>query len=55
MTTKLSAKEKNLKYLSKKEGQNTLTVAQARVCFGVQNVSARIDELQRRQRHLHQH
>ena len=45
MTTKLSAKEKILKYLSKKDGQNTLTVAQARARFGIQNVSARIDEL----------
>jgi uncharacterized protein YgbK (DUF1537 family) len=44
MTT-LSAKAKILKYLSKKTGYNTLTVAQARARFGIQNVSARIDEL----------
>jgi predicted transcriptional regulator len=45
MTTKLSAKEKILKYLSKSEGYNTLSTAQARARFGIQNVSARIDEL----------
>ena len=45
MTTKLSAKEKILKYLSKTDGYNTLSVAQARARFGIQNVSARIDEL----------
>ena len=45
MNTKLSAKEKILAYLSKTEGYNTLTVAQARARFGIQNVSARIDEL----------
>jgi len=43
MTT--SAKQKILNYLSKTEGYNTLTVAQARARFGIQNVSARIDEL----------
>ena len=43
--TKLSAKEKILKYLSKTDGYNTLSVAQARARFGIQNVSARIDEL----------
>jgi predicted transcriptional regulator len=43
MTT--SAKQKILTYLSKTEGYNTLTVAQARARFGIQNVSARIDEL----------
>ena len=45
MTKKLSAKEKILKYLSKTDGYNTLSVAQARARFGIQNVSARIDEL----------
>ena len=43
MTT--SAKTKILNYLSKTEGYNTLTVAQARARFGITNVSARIDEL----------
>jgi hypothetical protein len=43
MTT--SAKTKILNFLSKKEGYNTLTVAQARARFGITNVSARIDEL----------
>lgn len=43
MTT--SAKSKILATLSKKEGYNTLTVAQARARFGITNVSARIDEL----------
>ena len=42
MTT--SAKSKILSYLSKTEGYNTLTVAQARARFGIQNVSARIEE-----------
>ena len=41
----VSAKSKILNYLSKKDGYNTLTVAQARAKFGIQNVSARIDEL----------
>ena len=45
MTTKLSAKEKILIYSSKTEGYNTLSTAQARARFGIQNVSARIDEL----------
>jgi hypothetical protein len=45
MTTKLSEKEKILNFLSKQEGYNTLSVAQARARFGIQNVSARIDEL----------
>ena len=43
--TKLSAKQKMLKYLSKKTGYNTFSVAQGRNLFGVQNVAARIDEL----------
>ena len=45
MTKAISAKQKILNYLSKAEGYNTLTVAQARAKFGIQNVSARIDEL----------
>ena len=45
MKKQLSAKQKILNYLSKKEGYNTLTTAQARARFGIQNVSARIDEL----------
>jgi predicted transcriptional regulator len=47
MTTKLSAKEKILNYLSKTEGYNTLSVAQARARFGIQNVSARVEELRK--------
>jgi predicted transcriptional regulator len=42
---KQSAKQRILSYLSKKEGYNTLSVAQARARFGIQNVAARIDEL----------
>ena len=42
---KQSAKQKILNYLSKSEGYNTLTTAQARARFGIQNVAARIDEL----------
>jgi predicted transcriptional regulator len=45
MKNQLSAKQKILNYLSKKEGYNTLSVAQARARFGIQNVSARVDEL----------
>ena len=45
MSKNLSAKQKILNYLSKKDGYNTLTVAQAQSRFGIQNVSARIDEL----------
>lgn len=45
MNTKLSAKAKILNYLTKSEGYNTLSVAQARTRFGITNVSARIDEL----------
>lgn len=41
----MSAKDKILKFLSKQGGYNTLTVAQARARFGIENVSARIDEL----------
>jgi spore germination protein GerM len=43
--TKLSAKTRILNFLSKKEGYNTLSTAQARARFGIQNVAARIDEL----------
>ena len=43
--SKLSAKQRMLNALSKPEGYNTFTVEQARRRFGVQNVSARIDEL----------
>ena len=43
--TKLSAKQRILNYLSKSEGYNTLSVAQARARFGIQNVAARIEEL----------
>jgi hypothetical protein len=42
---KQSAKQKILNYLSKSEGYNTLTTAQARARFGIQNVAARIEEL----------
>ena len=45
--TKLSAKQRILNYLSKDGGYNTLSVAQARARFGVQNVSARIEELRK--------
>jgi len=45
MKKNLSAKQKILNYLSKSEGYNTLTTAQARARFGIQNVAARIDEL----------
>jgi predicted transcriptional regulator len=40
-----NAKEKILAYLSKTDGYNTLTVAQAQSRFGIKNVSARIEEL----------
>ena len=42
---KVSAKQRILNYLSKSQGYNTLSVAQARARFGIQNVSARIEEL----------
>lgn len=45
MTTKLSAKQKMVNYLNKTEGYNSFSVAQGRKLFGVQNISARIDEL----------
>jgi predicted transcriptional regulator len=47
MTKSVSAKTKILNYLSKKDGYNTLTVAQARARFGIQNVSARVEELRK--------
>ena len=43
--TKLSAKARMLAALKKTEGSNTFTVKQAQRRFGVQNVSARIEEL----------
>ena len=43
----MSVKEKILAFLSKKDGYNTLTVAQARARFGISNVAARIDELRK--------
>jgi hypothetical protein len=43
--TKVSAKQRILNFLTKKEGYNTLSTAQARARFGIQNVAARIDEL----------
>jgi len=43
--TRLSAKQRILNFLTKREGYNTLSVAQARARFGIQNVTARIDEL----------
>jgi hypothetical protein len=45
MKKQLSAKAKILSYLSKTDGYNTLTTAQARARFGISNVAARIDEL----------
>jgi len=42
---KMSAKQRLLNFLSKKDGYNTLSVAQARARFGIQNVAARISEL----------
>jgi Helix-turn-helix domain len=43
--TKVSAKQRILNFLTKKEGYNSLSTAQARARFGIQNVAARIDEL----------
>ena len=45
MKKQLSAKAKILNFLSKTDGYNTLTTAQARARFGISNVAARIDEL----------
>ena len=47
MAQKLSAKQRMLNALKQTEGYNTFTVAQAQRRFGVQNVSARIEELRR--------
>lgn len=41
----MNAKEKLIKFFSKKDGVNTFTTAQARSWFGIENVSARISEL----------
>lgn len=41
----MSVKQKLLTFLTKTEGRNTFSVAQARAMFGIQNVSARILEL----------
>lgn len=43
--TKISAKERMLKTLTKKTGYNTFSTAQAQVRFGIKNVAARILEL----------
>ena len=43
----MNAKQKIMNYLSKTDGYNTLTVAQARARFGINNVAARIDELRK--------
>lgn len=45
--TKLSAKQRLINFLSKKDGYNTLSTAQARARFGIQNVAARIEELRK--------
>jgi hypothetical protein len=44
---KLSAKEKMLVALKQEAGYNTFTVKQAQRRFGIQNVSARIEELRK--------
>ena len=44
MKKQLSAKQKILNYLNKHSDRG-LTVSQARSMFGIQNVSARVDEL----------
>ncbi len=40
-----SAKQKMLNFLTKDEGRNTFSTAQARNYFGIENVAARIHEL----------
>jgi len=45
--TKLSAKARMLATLQQTEGYNTFSVAQAQRRFGVQNVTARIEELRK--------
>lgn len=47
MAIKLTAKEKMLNVLKKTEGYNTFSTKQAQRRFGIQNVSARIDELRK--------
>lgn len=42
---KMSAKQRLLSFLSKKDGYNTFSTAQAQARFGIKNVSARISEL----------
>jgi hypothetical protein len=41
----MNVKERLVKFFSKTEGINTLTTAQAKSWFGIENVSARISEL----------
>mgnify|MGYP006278920501 CR=1 FL=1 len=41
----MNVKEKMIAVLSKKDGYNTFTTAQARARFGITNVAARINEL----------
>jgi len=43
--SKLSVKQRLLTFLSKEDGYNTFSTAQARARFGIVNVSARIAEL----------
>lgn len=43
----MSAKQKMINYLSKTEGYNTFSTAQAQKMFGITNVAARIDELRK--------
>lgn len=43
----MSAKEKMLAALKQTSGYNTFTVAQAQRRFGIQNVTARIEELRK--------
>lgn len=45
--TKLSAKQRMLNALKQNEGYNTFTTRQAQRRFGIQNVSARVDELRK--------
>jgi hypothetical protein len=47
MAKRLSAKQKMLNALKQTSGYNTFTVAQAQRRFGIQNVSARIEELRK--------
>ena len=42
---KLNAKQRLLNFLSKKDGYNTFSTAQAQARFGIKNVAARISEL----------